>query len=756
MGMVSLDACIYTIIAILGVAYPILLQVISRLDDKYSSVQAVELFDNEPEKKFFVCSLIVSVATVGIWYCKFPPPAMLVAAPGPVVNTLANSALLLVHASTAALIIFFFLLTTKTLTYYNVQKFSGYLQRKHRKNRDDKRHFEILTDIFTAALSAKNSPVLGQIADFFSDEFHQEREAAGTAAVVYSSAYYQLTYRSTEALAILGNRKNKALAHYATGGGWLLGESTQRVLSEETYSALWYNLLIALDYGQDDMIYEYWRTAFQYKEYQLAAISPQYETADFALRVVNADAMAARTQERDRFTEFHHAIGAVLLYSGRAGLLRKLFSFTNSSPPRYELLPDHMSQVFAAFVRYDNAYSLGKPVDITYPFPNEVGVGSEGLIKKWLCLYQAVLFLRQYTLGKYLVFDEPLAYPMLPADQPAKKQWLDSLGYFRRLVTQILQDSRLLQDLSLDFLTEAWCVQQGVEYPLDFIKSLEKLLRAAYQQGAVVLPLSPEKVTEFQQDSARLLDRVVDELKQLAAPASATNFLEARYLRGGRQIVEKDYYSANPEVAHLNFSTVLASQLRSGLSNAVATLFVRNQTTIYNLLQNDLFAALDKLGLNDGYLIINLGVNLSRVANSKGMTDFLPDSYNGVEIAALQTRDYRESLLVIRREDLPQLNFLPLEPAEVEKYSLVPISTRHNLYGAVLDINELNAEVEEEMRNGDFGHFNDSKVKSQALEILEFLLEVKWQKDAKLILLVSHEPNAGSDASNDLAAITSL
>lgn len=369
MGMVSLDACIYTIIAILGVAYPILLQVISRLDDKYSSVQAVELFDNEPEKKFFVYSLVASVAAAGIWFCKVPPPATLVASPGLVADTIANSALLLVHASTAALIIFFFLLTTKTLTYYNVQKFSGYLQRKHQKNRTDKRHLEILTDIFTAALLAKNSPVLRQIAGFFATEFHQEREAAGTNAVVYSSAYYQLTYRSTEELAILGNRKNKVFAHYATGGGWLLGESTQHVLSEETYSALWYNLLIALDYGQDDMIYEYWRTAFQYMGYQLAAISPQYETADFALRVINADAIASRMQERARFIEFHHAIGAMLLYSGRAGLLRKLFSFTNSSPPRYELLPDYMTQVFVAFVRYDNAYSLGKPVDITYPFP---------------------------------------------------------------------------------------------------------------------------------------------------------------------------------------------------------------------------------------------------------------------------------------------------------------------------------------------------------------------------------------------------
>ena len=49
--MTSIDAYIYIIIGLLGVAYPILLQVIARLDDKYSSDIIVELFDQEWESK---------------------------------------------------------------------------------------------------------------------------------------------------------------------------------------------------------------------------------------------------------------------------------------------------------------------------------------------------------------------------------------------------------------------------------------------------------------------------------------------------------------------------------------------------------------------------------------------------------------------------------------------------------------------------------------------------------------------------------
>ena len=51
--MTGIDFYIYIVISLLGVAYPLLLQVISRLDEKYSSENIVELFDKELEGKTF-------------------------------------------------------------------------------------------------------------------------------------------------------------------------------------------------------------------------------------------------------------------------------------------------------------------------------------------------------------------------------------------------------------------------------------------------------------------------------------------------------------------------------------------------------------------------------------------------------------------------------------------------------------------------------------------------------------------------------
>lgn len=217
--MISLDACIYTIIYILGVAYPILLQVISRLDDKYSSARAVELFDQELAKKVFIGCLIMATAAVVIWFGKFSPPTALAGSSTWLRDFIDNSALLLVYGFTLGLLLSFFWLTHTILTYYNTQKFVAYLQRRHQRNRTGELSISILTDVFLAVLSARNSSVLERMRTFFSAEFQREREAAGQQEVIYPPAYYELAYRITQELGRLGSRQDRILASDATGGG---------------------------------------------------------------------------------------------------------------------------------------------------------------------------------------------------------------------------------------------------------------------------------------------------------------------------------------------------------------------------------------------------------------------------------------------------------------------------------------------------------------------------------------------------------
>lgn len=128
--MTSIDAYIYIIIGLLGVAYPILLQVIARLDDKYSSDIIVELFDQEWESKAFPYSLYSSLVFIVIWSLKLPP---LIQIDG-LDLFIKNSATLLVATNAIFLVIFFVFFVKKILIYYTPTKFITYLTKKHEEN----------------------------------------------------------------------------------------------------------------------------------------------------------------------------------------------------------------------------------------------------------------------------------------------------------------------------------------------------------------------------------------------------------------------------------------------------------------------------------------------------------------------------------------------------------------------------------------------------------------------------------------------
>jgi sterol desaturase/sphingolipid hydroxylase (fatty acid hydroxylase superfamily) len=117
------------IISVLGVAYPILLQVIAKLDDSYTSVRIVELFEREPRRRWFRVQLPISLVTLFMWTLKLPPLP-------PFENwgfLVDHSGALLVMIMTVLLVISFILLVNRIFTYYVPSRLVSYLIRQHRE-----------------------------------------------------------------------------------------------------------------------------------------------------------------------------------------------------------------------------------------------------------------------------------------------------------------------------------------------------------------------------------------------------------------------------------------------------------------------------------------------------------------------------------------------------------------------------------------------------------------------------------------------
>ena len=125
--MDEIDIYATAIITILSIAYPLILQVISKLDDTYGSSRIVELFEAEPVRKWFQIQLYVSLLSVFLWSLK-RPPIYPFSDLGWIIN---NSASLLVIGSTFLLVIAFLRLVKKVFVFSTMSGIVRYLIKKH-------------------------------------------------------------------------------------------------------------------------------------------------------------------------------------------------------------------------------------------------------------------------------------------------------------------------------------------------------------------------------------------------------------------------------------------------------------------------------------------------------------------------------------------------------------------------------------------------------------------------------------------------
>lgn len=128
--MTSTDFYLYMFIGILGVAYPVLLQVIARLDDKYSSNHILEIFTEERGLKYFQGTLLISFVLIVIWtivyyvyYLDLTPQCVWIY----------HLIKILLSIMVAILAGVFLHLVNKVITYYTPAKLYEQLSARHNK-----------------------------------------------------------------------------------------------------------------------------------------------------------------------------------------------------------------------------------------------------------------------------------------------------------------------------------------------------------------------------------------------------------------------------------------------------------------------------------------------------------------------------------------------------------------------------------------------------------------------------------------------
>ena len=236
--MARIDPYIYLIVSLLGVAYPILLQVVARLDERYESDNITSLSKSEIEWTAFRYTLVAALMSVLIWSLKLQPVLEI----DRLDFIIENSATLLVALSTIVLVISFLLYVRKVLIYYTPYSLIPYLIRSQEKSKSEVKYFPALSDLLLLSIKRQQTNLSRTLSDFFYTAFRKVRDGFSDEPVLYPEIYYETVTRAVEELAILKEKRNYLLEHRTAGGIWLLGEMHGKEISERTYTLVRRNL----------------------------------------------------------------------------------------------------------------------------------------------------------------------------------------------------------------------------------------------------------------------------------------------------------------------------------------------------------------------------------------------------------------------------------------------------------------------------------------------------------------------------------
>jgi len=743
---------IYTniVIALLGLAYPILLQIIAKLDEKYESEEITELFKKEFEWKAFQCTLVVSLVLIFIWSFQFEP----LISNEKLNFIIENSATLFVILSTISLIISFGFFVKKVFTYYNLYDFIPYQIKKHNKIENNEKHFRVLSVLLLLSIRRQQTNITITLSNFFYTTFRQIRDKYTNEPVVYPDLYYETVYKTIEELAILKEKRNYLLEQRTAGGIWLLCELQGKEISEITYLWLWRNLLLGIRYQQDDLIIYHWETCDQYYalNFTYNLLGTNYLAGNS--QVNNEERGKKRIAEKKRFIEFHYALGGLLIYKERYVCLKRLFDYTRSQPPKYELLPESMSQIFIFYFDIIDPHEI-KHTNINgrYPFPELSGLKSDFIIKKWISSYMAVLFLRQYLIYPYFTTIQPLDFPRTPDTQGEIKQWIDRLDFFKNLVSEHLQNKELLKILKLDFITKEWCANNNNKpYPITFIEDFKAKLNEDYNRNALTLEISSDKVLMFEESTKKIIESTYKELQSISNKGALIedDNSDKWDVIGQTMHQNKDAFSLNPEVSYINFDSFLATIASKSMNEGLSETFFYKKTKLFLLKPEVFFKAIDKLAIDESFIIVNFGIDLNYFINHLKIVELSENKYKNIDIYSFSgSQLVNDSLFILKKSDLPNISTKPIKEDIISKYKLKRISNKITLYSSVIDLNNTSEEVYNENKR----YMSDDELKKSVLLCIIFLLEFKWEKNIEVIQLKQYSEFHQNGIANKLEEV---
>lgn len=608
--------------ALMGMAYPLILQAIQRIDEMYNSSKLAAYFQKQWFTLLFSHLLLLSIPVSIIapfllyYYRDFSCMMVLSAVHAIIVFALAMS----------AFILFKYIMMT-----INPSKFFEYLEYKLYGSHPP------LTEIF-------------QIQKYASDKDNEELFGNITTSISVYLNSYRKNKRDDVAIDVwkmfreLYKQHSKRDNHFFSNRNlivsYFFSPEEQIFLSEEEYIYIWQTVDAVVHADNESWVYNYWTYANQYYMFTL----DHYSKNDEELNL-----------QQERFKEQHFMIGALLTYNHKYVLLKRLMYFSNALPPTYNLVPSSFNiiilQLKSLIVKKDMPIELTKRY-LMIGAPQDVS--SDGFILSYAYKYASLLLIRLFTVNDWnITYSNPMGLPEISSDYTVEdlneevymmnrlKHNISSWFEEKDAIRQTIGEGRVVVDDVLDLCDEyiERCKKQietlnnSMEVDPEKQEYIKSHLLSALKDYPLVLPIFGDINTD---DYERKI---------------INNYVKFQ--------IDKEMLKVGTNVNASNLPDVIVGHLNELAYKAYNLLFlIQSSVRNVRIAYKDIKRVLDVIGVNEKNAVLSLGVYLGNYEAIYGNEDdnkFVDKdgyrTYKGCNIYSIPST--QKSIVVMQKSDIP-------------------------------------------------------------------------------------------------------
>jgi hypothetical protein len=719
-------------ITIIGIAYPIIIDKISNIGSKYSSDYLSELFEKEfPQRKFglkifgkrisyFILSIYLTVLSFFTLIFKFEP--LFDWEKYWIIN---NSSNLLVFLTSTTLIIFFFTWQNKIRLYnHKSTKLLNYLIYKYSNSKkpdnDENYYLKTINEFAYYAIRNQDIHIQKTLVSFYFDEFSKlQKNHHNETPLIYPIDLYQLNYNVTSELVDRHKNKLRVLEHRAVSGIWILGEGFSAIsTSQESYTWLWRNINLIVE--KTDFLKMYWQCAHQHYDYKLNNVEGEkynYETNQHH----NQKAIDKRIEERKEFLEFNYAFGGLLIFKQNYNALRFIFNHSTSLPPDYVLLPIHMTEIFEMLhIFSDNNYLLENNIEFKYPF--------SGIDDYWgqdirFCInsYLALLFIRQFSLRRFMTFHDFQGLPNLPSKIAELNYWLSNILIFENNIEKVKSNKELMTTLDYNAIIFEDSINNTFS---KFLEELKAKIKEKIKENENNITLYPPKILQFTEKTDEILENAFNRYKVLQNQNDISNQDDVTKFEVNGLNTNYPKQAFTEDDSYIDYDTSFANQVViNKLDYYIPNSFLTARTKRYLLKESDLNSAIKKLEIDSNYAIVAINPSYGKLESIKEFNNLI------INLNSTNNR-IKDTFFVLKKDALPTIKNLEFKESEIKIDFLT--SRNNNVYTSILD---LNLEENDEIRKRWLDKGTENDLRKQVQITIAFKTIITWKNQRNVTQL---------------------